>query len=168
MSHGFSRILTDNPTLGSVDSVVMNATTSALKHSELTDKIIGVFYDVYNELGHGFLESTYAEAMVMALEESGLRSAREVSVPVWFRGRKVGQYYADMVVEGVVLLELKAARTLESAHEAQLLHYLRATEAEVGLLLNFGLRPQFRRLVFDNNRKTIRENPRESVAKVSA
>ncbi|MGA1986733.1 MAG: GxxExxY protein [Candidatus Sulfotelmatobacter sp.] len=168
MSHGFSRILTDNPTLGSVDSVVMNATTSALKHSELTDKIIGVFYDVYNELGHGFLESTYAEAMVMALEESGLRSAREVSVPVWFRGRKVGQYYADMVVEGVVLLELKAARTLESAHEAQLLHYLRATEAEVGLLLNFGLRPQFRRLVFDNNRKKIRENPRESVAKVSA
>jgi GxxExxY protein len=127
-----------------------------------------VFYDVYNELGHGFLESTYAEAMVMALEESGLRSAREVSVPVWFRGRKVGQYYADMVVEGVVLLELKAARTLESAHEAQLLHYLRATEAEVGLLLNFGLRPQFRRLVFDNNRKKIRENPRESVAKVSA
>jgi GxxExxY protein len=106
--------------------------------------------------------------MVMALEESGLRSAREVSVPVWFRGRKVGQYYADMVVEGVVLLELKAARTLESAHEAQLLHYLRATEAEVGLLLNFGLRPQFRRLVFDNNRKKIRENPRESVAKVSA
>jgi GxxExxY protein len=87
---------------------------------------------------------------------------------VWFRGRKVGQYYADMVVEGVVLLELKAARTLESAHEAQLLHYLRATEAEVGLLLNFGLRPQFRRLVFDNNRKKIRENPRESVAKVSA
>jgi GxxExxY protein len=168
MSHGFSRILTDNPTLGSVDSVVMNAAPGALKHSELTDKIIGVFYDVYNELGHGFLESTYAEAMVMALEESGLRSAREVSVPVWFRGRKVGQYYADMVVEGVVLLELKAARTLESAHEAQLLHYLRATEAEVGLLLNFGLRPQFRRLVFDNNRKKIRENPRESVAKVSA
>jgi GxxExxY protein len=89
-------------------------------------------------------------------------------VPVWFRRKKVGQYHADLIVEGVVLLELKAARTLDSAHEAQLLHYLRATEVEVGLLLNFGLRPQFRRLLFDNERKKIRENPCESVAKVSA
>jgi GxxExxY protein len=87
---------------------------------------------------------------------------------VWFRNRKIGQYYADLIVEGVVLLELKAARTLESAHEAQLLHYLRATEVEVGLLLNFGLRPQFRRLLFDNERKKIRGNPCESVAKVPA
>jgi len=137
-------------------------------HSDLTEKIIGVFYDVYNELGHGFLESTYAEALTVALEEIGLGAAREVPVPVWFRGRKVGQYYADLIVDGVVLLELKAARTLESAHEAQLLHYLRATDIEVGLLLNFGLRPQFRRLLFDNARKKIRENPCESVAKVSA
>jgi GxxExxY protein len=87
---------------------------------------------------------------------------------VWFRGKKVGQYFTDMVVENAVLLELKAARSLESAHEAQLLHYLRATEIEVGLLLNFGLRPQFRRLLFDNERKKIRENPCESVAKVLA
>ncbi|MGO8795230.1 MAG: GxxExxY protein [Candidatus Sulfotelmatobacter sp.] len=150
-----------------VDSVVMN-TPLGLKHSELTEKIIGIFYDVYNELGYGFLESTYAEALVMALEESRLGAAREVPVPVWFRGRKVGQYYADVIVGGVVLLELKASRALDSAHEAQLLHYLRATEIEVGLLLNFGLRPQFRRLLFDNERKKIRENPRESVAKVSA
>jgi GxxExxY protein len=84
------------------------------------------------------------------------------------KGTKVGQYYADLVVEGVVLLELKAARTLDSAHEAQLLHYLRATTIEVGLLLNFGMRPQFRRLLFDNERKKIRENPYESVAKVSS
>ena len=137
-------------------------------HSDLTEKIIGVFYDVYNELGHGFLESTYAEALTVALEEIGLGAAREVPVPVWFRGRKVGQYYADLIVDGVVLLELKAARTLESAHEAQLLHYLRATDIEVGLLLNFGLRPQFRRLLFDNARKKIHENPSESAAKVSA
>jgi len=137
-------------------------------HSDLTEKIIGVFYDVDNELGHGLLESTYAEALTVALEEIGLGAAREVPVPVWFRGRKVGQYYADLIVDGVVLLELKAARTLESAHEAQLLHYLRATDIEVGLLLNFGLRPQFRRLLFDNARKKIRENPCESVAKVSA
>jgi GxxExxY protein len=87
---------------------------------------------------------------------------------VWFRGRKVGQYFADLIVDGVILLELKAARTLESAHEAQLLHYLRATDIEVGLLLNFGLHPRFRRLLFDNARKKIRENPCESVAEISA
>jgi GxxExxY protein len=146
----------------------MNLLAPALMHSDLTEKIIGVFYDVDNELGHGLLESTYAEALTVALEEIGLGAAREVPVPVWFRGRKVGQYYADLIVDGVVLLELKAARTLESAHEAQLLHYLRATDIEVGLLLNFGLRPQFRRLLFDNARKKIHENPSESAAKVSA
>jgi GxxExxY protein len=146
----------------------MDSSPSNLKHAELTDKIIGVFYDVYNELGQGFLESTYAEAMVVALEEAGLAATREVAVPVWFRGRKVGQYFADLLVNNVVLLELKAGRTLESAHEAQLLHYLRATEIEVGLLLNFGPRPQFRRLLFDNERKKISENPCESVAEVSA
>jgi GxxExxY protein len=139
-----------------------------LKHSALTEKVIGIFYDVYNELGYGFLESTYAEAMVIALEESGLIAAREVSVPVWFRGKKAGEYFADLMVDNVVLLELKTARNLESAHEAQLLHYLRATQVEVGLLLNFGMRPQFRRLLFDNQRKKIRGNPCESVARISA
>ena len=168
MSHGFPRILTDHLLGNGVHSAVMNASLCTLKHSELTDKIIRAFYDVYNELGHGFLESTYAEAMVVALEASGLAVAREVPVPVWFRGQKIGQYYADLTVNATVLLELKAARTLEKAHEAQLLHYLRATEIEVGLLLNFGLRPQFRRMLFDNQRKKIRENPCESVVKVVA
>lgn len=168
MSHGFTRISTDNSFLGGVDSLVMNASPSGLKHLELTETIIGVFYDVYNELGYGFLESTYAEAMAIALAQSGLTAAREVPVPVWFRGKKVGQYFADIVIGNRVLLELKTARSLESAHEAQLLQYLRATEIEVGLLLNFGPRPQFRRLLFDNDRKKIRENPCESVAKVSA
>jgi GxxExxY protein len=167
MSHGFSLIVTDFNHPDGIDWAVMTSPPS-LKHSEATDKIIGIFYDVYNELGHGSLESTYAQALVVALEESGLSTAREVPVPVWFHGKKVGQYYADLVVDGIVLIELKAARTLESAHEAQLLHYLRATEIEVGLLLNFGLRPQFRRLLFDNERKKIRENPCESVAKVFA
>ena len=145
----------------------MNTCLPTLKHSECTDRIIGVFYDVYNELGYGFLESTYAAAMLIAVQESGLAAAREVPVPVWFRGTQVGQYFADMVVENKVLLELKAARHLESAHEAQLLHYLRATQIEVGMLLNFGVRPQFRRLLFDNDRKGIRENPCKSVAGVS-
>jgi GxxExxY protein len=148
----------------------MEASTSrtTLKHATLTDKIIGVFYDVYNELGHGFLESTYREAMSVALAEAGLTVAREVSLPVWFRGKKVGQYFADLVINDIVLLELKAARSVESSHEAQLLHYLKSTEIEVGLLLNFGPRPQFRRLLFDNERKKIRVNPCESVARVSA
>jgi GxxExxY protein len=168
MSHGFSRIFTEQDQFHGVNSLVMDSPPLGLKHSAVTDRIIGVFYDVYNELGHGFLESTYAESLVVALEEAGLRAVREVPIPVWYRGRKVGQYCADLVVESVVLLELKAARTLESAHEAQLLHYLRATEIEVGLLLNFGQRPQFRRLLFDNERKKIRGNPCESVAEVSA
>jgi GxxExxY protein len=146
----------------------MEALPAGLKYAELTEKIIGVFYDVYNEMGHGFLESIYAATMTVALEEIGLSVAREVPVPGWFRGRKVGQYFADMLIGNVVILELKAARSLESAHEAQLLHYLRATEIEVGLLLNFGIRPQFRRLLFDNERKKIRGNPCQSVAKVSA
>jgi GxxExxY protein len=167
MSHGFAQIFRDK-TFSGVNSLVMDSVPKDLKHSELPDKIIGVFYNVYNELGHGFLESTYAEALAMALEESGLSAVREVAVPVWFRGRKIGQYYADGIVEGLVLLELKASRTLESAPEAQLLHYLRATEVEVGLLLNFGIRPQFRRLLFDNERKEIRENPCESVANIPA
>jgi GxxExxY protein len=168
MSHGFARIFADQNRAQRVNLLLMNTSAPRLKHSDITEKIIGIFYGVYNELGHGFLESTYAEALLVALEASGLNAAREVSVPVWFRGRKVGQYYADLIVEGMVLLELKAARTLESAHEAQLLHYLRATKVEVGLLLNIGLRPQFRRVLFDNERKKIRENPCESVAKVSA
>jgi GxxExxY protein len=164
MSHGFSRILTDKPEPDSLNSLLMNP--PGLIHSALTNQIIGVFYDVYNELGHGFLESTYAEAMMIALQQVGLTAVREVPVPVWFRGKKVGQYFADILIDDAVLLELKAARTIEAAHEAQLLHYLRATEIEVGLLLNFGVRPQFRRLLFDNERKKIRENPCESVAKV--
>jgi GxxExxY protein len=168
MSHGFTRIFTDQTLYSGVNSRVRDPQPARLKHAELTEKIIGVFYDVYNELGYGFLESTYAEAMVVALREAGFAALREVPVPVWFRGKKVGQYFADLMVDDAVLLELKAARTLESAHEEQLLHYLKATEIEVGLLLNFGLRPQFRRLLFDNGRKKIRENPCESVAKVSA
>lgn len=139
------------------------AIRGTLKFSELTEKIIGIFYDIYNELGYDFLESTYASAKIVALEQCGLRAEREVAVPVWFRGRKIGPYFADLVVEQSVLLELNAARGIEPAHEVQLLHYLRATDIEVGLLLNFGLRSQFRRLLFDNERKRsvrIRVNQR--------
>ena len=144
-------------------------TSSAeLKHEALTGKIIGCFYDVYNEMGYGFLESVYEECMALALSEAGVHIARQVALPVYFRGRKVGDFRADIIVDELILLELKSARSLESAHEAQLLHYLRSTEIEIGLLLNFGHRPQFRRLLFDNERKQIRVNPCESVAEVLA
>ncbi len=126
----------------------------------LTEKIIGIFYDVYNELGYGFLESIYQGSLVIALRDAGLAVEEQVLIPVWFRNRKVGEFRADMLIERKVLLELKSTRVLEPSHEAQLLHYLKSTETEVGLLLNFGERPQFRRLLFDNERK---KNPWKSV-----
>ena len=124
-----------------------------LKHGSITDKILRVFYDVYNELGHGFLESVYHRSLALALESTGLKISSKVAIPVWFRGHKVGQFEADILVQGCVLLELKAVRTLDSSHRAQLLNYLRATDIEVGLLLNFGERPEFKRLVFENLKK---------------
>jgi GxxExxY protein len=140
--------------------------TNSLKHGELTHRILRVFYAVYNELGYGFLESVYRESMRLALAEAGLEAGVEVPIPVYFKGHSVGKFKAGMRVERRVLLELKCARALDRFHEAQLLNYLRATDVEVGRLLNFGQRPQFRRLLFDNERKKIRENPCESVAEV--
>jgi GxxExxY protein len=139
----------------------VSANAPGLKHGELTQKIIGVFYDVYNELGHGFLESVYEDAMVIALREAGLEAGRQIPIPVWFRRHRIGEFKADIVVEGKIVLELKTVRTLDPTHEAQLLHYLKATEFEIGLLLNFGSRPQFRRLILDNDEKRIRLKPNE-------
>jgi|SRR5688572_3110506 len=129
-----------------------------LKHGLVTDKILRVFYDVYNELGHGFLESVYHRSLVLALQSVGLNTCSRVDIPVWFRGHQVGQFQADILVENCVLLELKAARALDSSHRAQLLNYLRATDIEVGLLLNFGERPEFKRVILDNLKKQTR-NP---------
>lgn len=126
-----------------------------LKHRPLTQKIIGVFYEVYNELGHGFLESVYQKSFILALNEAGFLVHSPVDIPVWFRGHQVGNFEGDVLVEKCVLLELKAVRTLDSSHQAQLLNYLRATNIEVGLLLNFGARPEFKRLAYDNSRKRI-------------
>ena len=128
-------------------------TNTMLKHADLTEVIIGCFYDVYHELGHGFLESVYREAMIVALQQKGLLAERERTVEVAFRGTIVGTFRTDIVVNETVILELKTARTIESAHEAQLLNYLKATKFEVGLLFNFGPRPQFRRLGLDNDYK---------------
>ena len=139
----------------------------SLRHRELTEKIIGVFYSVYNDLGYGLLESVYEQSMAIAIRDAGLIVERQVPLPVWFCGHKVGDFRADILVQNTVLLELKSSRVLELCHEAELLHYLRSTEIEIGLLPNFGIRPQFRRLLFDNERKKIRENPCESVAGVA-
>jgi len=127
-----------------------------LKYFALTQQIIGIYYDVYNELGSGFLESVYQKSLAFALESAGLKVCSRIDIPVWFRGHRVGQFEGDLLVEKCVLLELKAARALGSAHQAQLLNYLRATEIEVGLLLNFGPKPEFRRVAYDNSRKRIR------------
>src|SRR3989440_11839052 len=147
-----------------VEGPQMNTDEHRFKHKEITDQIIRVFFEVYNELGHGFLESVYERSLEIALNSLGLRVFRQIEIPVWFRGKPVGDFTADMLVEDRVLLELKAARALDSSHQAQLLNYLRATEIEVGLLLNFGLKPEFKRLIFDNPRKTFRGNSRISVA----
>jgi GxxExxY protein len=127
-----------------------------LMHYELTERIIAEFYDVYNELGHGFLEAVYHKSLYLALRGAGLIVHSPVDIPVWFRGHQVGCFEGDILVEKCVLLELKAARTLDSSHRAQLLNYLRATDIEVGLLLNFGVKPEVKRLIYDNPRKKTR------------
>jgi len=127
-----------------------------LKHKEVTDKILHAFFKVvYPQLGYGFLEKVYENALLIALKDLGLSARPQVRIEVFFQGQIVGEYYADMVVEDVVIVELKAVSQPTSEHEAQLLNYLRATPYEVGLLLNFGPKPDFRRKVFENHRKTI-------------
>ena len=142
----------------------MNADKRGFKHQELTEAIIGVFFDVYNELGHGFLESVYEKAFDIALVAKGLDVRHQIEIPVWFRGQNIGEFVADMLIDGTVLIELKAVRTLDPGHEAQLLNYLRATEIEVGLLFNFGIKPEFKRLAFDNSRKQVQRIRQKSIA----
>ena len=112
-----------------------------------------MFFQVYGELGYGFLESVYRSAMVIALADAGLVVESEVELQARFRGRPIGTFRADLLVEGAVLVELKAARVIDSAHIAQLLNYLRCTVLEIGLILNFGPTARVRRLVFENHRK---------------
>ena len=122
-------------------------------HSELTERVIGVFYTVANELGFGFSETVYRRAMCIALTRAGLVVAAELPVPVWFWGQHVGTFFADIVVAGVLVLELKVTEQIVSAHAAQVLHYLRASTMEVGLVLSFGEVPKVKRVVMRNERK---------------
>ncbi|PWB21661.1 GxxExxY protein [Flavobacterium sp. HTF] len=124
-----------------------------LLHQELTEVIIKTFYEVYNELGYGFLERVYQISMYLELKSKGLKVESQKKITVYCKGIKVGEYYADLVVEDLIILELKAADCIIEAFENQILNYLRGTNCEVGLLLNFGTKPEFRRKIFENNRK---------------
>ena len=123
------------------------------KHQELTEKVIKAFYVVYNTLGYGFLEKVYENAFVHELGKMQLDVKQQERVDVRYDGILVGEYFADVVVENLVLVELKSSKQLIDKDEAQLLNYLKATEYEVGLLLNFGTKPEIKRKAFDNERK---------------
>ena len=123
-----------------------------LLHKELTDKILKAFFDVYNELGYGFLERVYQNSLFLELKARGIQVEAQKQIKVYYKGNEVGEYYADMVVENLVILELKAVEYLVKEFEAQLLNYLRGTDLEVGLLLNFGKKPEFIRKVHENKR----------------
>lgn len=124
-------------------------------HQELTDKIIRCFYNVYNKLGYGFLEKVYENALMIELKKCGLKAEQQFPVHVFYEEIEVGNYFADILVENKVILELKAG-SLEEAilkHELQLTNYLKATNYEVGLLMLFGMKPQVKRKIFTNDLK---------------
>lgn len=121
-----------------------------LKHSEITGAVIKAFYKVYNSLGYGFLEKVYENALIIELRELGLVVEQQRPISVFYRANLVGEYYADLIVNDCVILELKTGESVSRAHEAQLINYLRATDIEVGLLLNFGQSAEYRRKIFDN------------------
>ena len=129
-----------------------------LLHRDLTDVILKTFYEVYNELGYGFLERVYQNALYIELKNKGLEVVPQKKIKVYYRGNVVGDYYADLIVEDRIILELKAVEYIVEQFENQLLNYLRGTDCEVGLLLNFGKKPEFRRKIFENKRK-INKNP---------
>lgn len=119
-----------------------------LLHSEITEKILGAFYEVYNTLGYGFLEKVYEKALYIELQKTGLKVEVQKKINVYYNGCVIGSYFADLFVQELVIIELKAAECIMPEHECQLINYLKATGVEVGLLLNFGKRAHFKRKVF--------------------
>lgn len=122
-------------------------------HEDLTSKIIGCFYEVHGQLGYGFLERVYERALMIELNRCGILALRQHPIKVAYRGLIVGDYFADIVVEDKVILEVKSSEAILDEHECQLINYLKATRIEVGLLLNFGRKPEVRRKIFTNDRK---------------
>jgi GxxExxY protein len=122
-------------------------------NQETTSVIINCFYKVYNTLGFGFLEKVYENALYLEMMNQGLNCKKQVPITVFYHGNAVGDYYADIIVENEIILELKAVEILIEEHEFQLINYLKATRMEVGLLLNFGKKPEIKRKIFTNDRK---------------
>lgn len=129
-----------------------------LQNQELSGKIIKAYYTVYNELGYGFLEKVYENALLLELRSMNLFCSKQQPIKVYYNAQNVGEYYADIIVNDSIIIELKAAEGLSEEHELQLVNYLKATEIEVGLLLNFGKTPQFKRKIFTNDRKKTYTN----------
>jgi len=121
-----------------------------LKHQQLTEQIIRAYYKVYNTLGYGFLEKVYQNALAIELRNRGLTVVPQAPIQVFYEGQPVGEYFADLLVEGVVILEIKAVAALVADHGKQLINYLKASHREVGLVLNFGPKPEFQRRVYDH------------------
>ena len=124
-----------------------------LKHKDITDKIIKAFYQVYNTMGYGFLEKVYENALIIELKKLGLNVIAQHPIRVYYDTAVVGEYFADILVENTIIIEIKAAKAISIEHEAQILNYLKATQLEVGLILNFGPKAEFSRKAFDNSRK---------------
>ncbi len=117
----------------------------------LSDKIIKCFYDTYNELGRGFLENIYENALSIVFQENGLIHQKQKDIDVFFHKKKIGYYRADIIVEDKIILELKAVAKIKPEHQAQLINYLKATGIKIGYILNFGDKPEFRRFIFDSS-----------------
>lgn len=126
-----------------------------MKYTEITERIIEAFYKVYNILGYGFLERVYLNALNIELVSMGFKVEKETKISVFYFGQNVGDYYADLIIDNVVAIELKAIEVLTEPNEIQLVNYLKATNIEVGLLLNFGKKPQIKRKIFDNDKKKM-------------
>nr|WP_314836370.1 GxxExxY protein [uncultured Flavobacterium sp.] len=122
-------------------------------HKELSESILKVFYDVCNELGYGFLEKVYQNAMYLELKSLGFKVEPQRQIKVYYKNEVVGDFFADLLINDVIILELKACDSLVKSHYVQTLNYLKATNIEIGLLLNFWEKPEIKRLIFTNNRK---------------
>lgn len=132
--------------------------TNNYLYSELTDTILKAFYIVYRSLGYGFLEKVYENAMEMELKKIGLKVKRQAPIKVYYDDQEIGLYYADLMINDKIIIELKAAEALCEEHEAQLVNYLKATDIEVGLLLNFGKKPEIKRKVFNAEFKNLKKS----------
>lgn len=122
-------------------------------YSEISENIIKCFYKVYNELGYGFLEKVYENAMILELEALGFDIKQQENIKVYYNSKQVGDYFADLIINNLVIVELKFTESICKEHEFQLINYLKATRIELGLLLNFGKKPEFRRKIYSNSKK---------------